>query len=65
MSSVAHPPITSRSEWLAARTQLLEAEKKLTKQYDAVNATRRRMPMVKTTADVKAYIYVLERVKKQ
>jgi predicted dithiol-disulfide oxidoreductase (DUF899 family) len=47
MSSVPHPPVTSRSEWLAARTQLLEAEKKLTKQYDAVSSLRRRLPMVK------------------
>jgi predicted dithiol-disulfide oxidoreductase (DUF899 family) len=47
MSSVPHPPIASSSEWLTARTQLLEAEKKLTKHYDEVNALRRRLPMVK------------------
>jgi Bacterial protein of unknown function (DUF899) len=54
MSNVAHPPITSRSEWLAERKKLLEAEKKLTKQYDEVNALRRRLPMVKLE---KAYVF--------
>ncbi len=47
MSNVPHPPIRTRSEWLAERKNLLEAEKKLTRQYDEVNAMRRRLPMVK------------------
>jgi predicted dithiol-disulfide oxidoreductase (DUF899 family) len=47
MKSVAHPPIVSRSEWLGARKELLEAEKKLTKHYDSVQAQLRRLPMVK------------------
>jgi predicted dithiol-disulfide oxidoreductase (DUF899 family) len=47
MNNVAHPPIVSRSEWLADRKKLLDVEKKLTKQYDEVNAMRRRLPMVK------------------
>jgi predicted dithiol-disulfide oxidoreductase (DUF899 family) len=47
MKSVAHPPIVSRSEWLVARKELLDAEKKLTKHLDKVNAQRRRLPMVK------------------
>jgi predicted dithiol-disulfide oxidoreductase (DUF899 family) len=54
MSKVAHPPIASRAEWLSARKELLEAEKKLTKQFDAVNAMRRRLPMVKLD---KAYLF--------
>jgi predicted dithiol-disulfide oxidoreductase (DUF899 family) len=54
MSKAAHPPIVSRSEWLAQRKELLDAEKRLTKQYDAVNAMRRRLPMVKLE---KAYVF--------
>jgi predicted dithiol-disulfide oxidoreductase (DUF899 family) len=45
--SAAHPPIASRDEWLAARKALLEREKELTRQYDAVTAQRRRLPMVR------------------
>jgi predicted dithiol-disulfide oxidoreductase (DUF899 family) len=40
------PDIVSREEWLAARTKLLEKEKELTRQRDALNAERRRLPMV-------------------
>ncbi|MDP1796921.1 MAG: DUF899 domain-containing protein [Planctomycetaceae bacterium] len=47
MNPLPHPPIVSRNEWLADRKQLLAAEKELTKQSDAVNAMRRRLPMVK------------------
>jgi len=47
MSEVPHPPIASRSEWLAQRRALLEEEKALTRQCDQVNARRRRLPMVK------------------
>ena len=54
MSKVPHPPIVSRSEWLAERKELLEAEKRLTKQVYAVNAMRRRLPMVKLD---KAYVF--------
>lgn len=52
--SAAHPPIASAEEWLAARKQLLEAEKELTRQSDRVNAQRRRLPMVEIT---KAYSF--------
>lgn len=45
--SAAHPPIATRDAWLAARKVLLEQEKALTRQYDAVSAQRRRLPMVK------------------
>jgi predicted dithiol-disulfide oxidoreductase (DUF899 family) len=46
------PQVASREEWLAARKQLLEEEKALTRQRDALNARRRRLPMVEIT---KAY----------
>jgi predicted dithiol-disulfide oxidoreductase (DUF899 family) len=44
---VPHPPIVSREQWLEARKKLLAHEKELTRQYDRVNAERRRLPMVK------------------
>ncbi len=40
------PPVVSRDEWLDARKRLLAQEKELTHQRDAVNAERRRLPMV-------------------
>jgi predicted dithiol-disulfide oxidoreductase (DUF899 family) len=46
-STVPHPPIVSHDQWLAARKKLLAHEKHLTKDYDRVNAERRRLPMVK------------------
>jgi len=46
-STIAHPPIVSESRWLSERKQLLAEEKELTRQYDRVNAERRRLPMVK------------------
>ena len=45
--SVAHPPITSYDEWLTARKELLAREKEATRARDALNAARRRLPMVK------------------
>ena len=50
-TTIAHPPIVSRNEWLAERKKLLTAEKELTKHYDRVNAERRRLPMVKIEKD--------------
>jgi predicted dithiol-disulfide oxidoreductase (DUF899 family) len=41
------PQVVSREEWLAARKELLTKEKELTQQRDALNAERRRLPMVK------------------
>lgn len=41
------PPVVSREEWLVARKRLLALEKENTRQRDAVNAARRRLPMVK------------------
>jgi len=44
---VPHLPIVSREQWLVARKKLLAQEKELTRQYDRVNAVRRRLPMVR------------------
>src|ERR1700687_2337066 len=46
-NEVPHPPIVSRDQWLGERKKLLAHEKELTKQYDRVNAERRRLPMVR------------------
>jgi len=40
------PDVTSREEWLTARKALLAREKEFTHQKDALNAERRRLPMV-------------------
>ena len=40
------PTVTSRDEWLAAREELLLREKRFTREHDALNADRRRLPMV-------------------
>lgn len=40
------PPIVSRDEWVAARRALLAREKAFTHERDALNAERRRLPMV-------------------
>jgi predicted dithiol-disulfide oxidoreductase (DUF899 family) len=45
------PPVVSREEWLAARKELLAREKELTRARDALNADRRRMPMVEIDKD--------------
>jgi predicted dithiol-disulfide oxidoreductase (DUF899 family) len=47
MNEVPHPPVVSRDRWLDARKKLLAQEKELTRQYDRVNAERRRLPMVR------------------
>ncbi len=41
------PRIGSPDEWLVARKDLLAKEKELTRQRDALNAERRRLPMVR------------------
>jgi predicted dithiol-disulfide oxidoreductase (DUF899 family) len=46
-TTIPHPPIVSKDEWLGERLKLLAHEKELTKEYDRVNAERRRLPMVK------------------
>jgi predicted dithiol-disulfide oxidoreductase (DUF899 family) len=45
------PDIVSRDEWLAARRELLVKEKELTRRRDALNAERRRLPMVEMEKD--------------
>jgi predicted dithiol-disulfide oxidoreductase (DUF899 family) len=45
--TIPHPPIVSQAEWLEARKALLAREKELTRARDALNAARRRLPMVK------------------
>jgi hypothetical protein len=41
--------VRTRDRWLAARRELLARERELTRQRDAVNAARRRLPMVEIT----------------
>src|SRR5215831_11387567 len=48
------PRVVSREEWLAARKQLLAKEKEFTRQKDALNAERRRLPM---TEIGKSYVF--------
>ena len=48
------PEVVSRDEWVAARKELLAKEKELTRQRDALNAERRRLPMVKIE---KGYVF--------
>ena len=48
------PQVVSRDEWLVARKQLLAKEKELTRRRDALNAERRRLPMVKVD---KEYVF--------
>ena len=45
------PDVVSRDEWLAARTELLAEEKQMTRRRDALNAKRRRLPMVAIEKD--------------
>ncbi len=51
---MSDPEITTREQWLVARRALLAQEKELTRHRDAVNAARRRLPMVEIT---KAYTF--------
>ena len=48
------PQVVSREQWLVARRELLAREKELTRQRDALNADRRRLPMVKVE---KEYVF--------
>ena len=45
------PPIVSRSEWDAAREEMLVKEKELTRARDALAAERRRMPWMAVEKD--------------
>jgi predicted dithiol-disulfide oxidoreductase (DUF899 family) len=41
------PDVVSREQWLEARRRLLAKEKEMTRSRDELNATRRRLPMVR------------------
>jgi predicted dithiol-disulfide oxidoreductase (DUF899 family) len=45
------PEVATYEEWRAARKELLEQEKDLTRRRDALNAERRRLPMVRIEKD--------------
>ncbi|MEA2672725.1 MAG: hypothetical protein QOG45_2945 [Chloroflexota bacterium] len=45
------PQVATRDEWLVARRELLAREKELTRARDALNAERRRLPMVRIDKD--------------
>ena len=45
------PESASHEDWLAARKELLLREKELTRLNDALNADRRRLPMVRIDKD--------------
>jgi predicted dithiol-disulfide oxidoreductase (DUF899 family) len=49
--TMEYPKIVSRAKWLNARKKLLAKEKELTRHRDAVNAERRRLPMVRIEKD--------------
>lgn len=51
---MALPEVVSREQWLKARMSLLQQEKELTRRRDALNAERRRLPMVKVK---KEYVF--------
>lgn len=48
---MALPDVVSREQWLQARLALLAQEKELTRRRDALNADRRRLPMVRIEKD--------------
>src|ERR1700722_10235481 len=51
---MAFPDVVTREEWLEARDQLLVKEKQATRERDALNAGRRRLPMVEVD---KEYVF--------
>jgi predicted dithiol-disulfide oxidoreductase (DUF899 family) len=48
---MALPQVVTQEQWLAARIELLEQEKALTRARDALSAQRRRLPMVEIEKD--------------
>jgi len=52
--TLASAKVVSREEWVAARMALLEQEKELTRQRDAVSAARQALPWVKVE---KEYVF--------
>ncbi|HEY0692389.1 MAG TPA: DUF899 domain-containing protein [Kribbella sp.] len=45
------PAVVSREDWVAARKKFLAEEKEFTRRRDALNADRRRLPMVRIDKD--------------
>src|SRR5437899_8718453 len=48
------PQVVAREQWAEARRRLLAREKEFTRSHDALNADRRRLPMVKVD---KEYVF--------
>ena len=48
------PKVVSQDEWVAARVELLDAEKAHTRARDALSTRRRELPMVEVE---KAYVF--------
>lgn len=48
---MAFPDIVTREQWLEARKQFLVQEKRATRERDALNSARRRLPMVRIEKD--------------
>jgi len=61
-STIEQAKVVSREEWLAARKELLEKEKQLTRQGDALAAERRNLPWVKVE---KEYVFDTPKGKKK
>jgi predicted dithiol-disulfide oxidoreductase (DUF899 family) len=53
-STIEHPRVVSRAEWLAARKKLLAKEKEFTRLRDQLSAERRNLPWVKVD---KRYVF--------
>ena len=51
---MALPEVVSHEQWLEARRRLMAQEKELTRRRDALNAERRRLPMVRVE---KEYVF--------
>ena len=58
--NTALPKVVTRAKWLVARNKLLAKEKAATRARDALNAERRRLPMVRIEKD-----YVFEWSRRQ
>ena len=54
------PAVTSPQEWLTARKELLQKEKEFTRLRDALNTSRRQLPMVRVDKE-----YVFEGPRRQ
>ena len=50
---MALPDVVTREQWLAARTELLAAEKEATRSRDALNTRRRQLPIDRIDKDYK------------